>query len=271
MKYVHDTSTKSKRMVKLDISELKDIDVKSVQPELIFQMSLYPTVQGPLGRGVIFDQVNAFFGTLNTSDKAAIIAMLVDIRHQCQSKLATVYLRPCECACDVYAGIVSGFSEQLDKLDLNINLCDKIREFVKTTIDPRYIDDEVFGLTHEEQLDLYTLIILSKMLSPIFVHIMFGMKLYKSIIIRERLTVEMFDGLYVRKYKSTIDKLCVYIEDVCGKQIQESFADPEQDNGKPICMYSKYARLMVRVFVNINLLKEDHVRIETLKRIIDKR
>lgn len=248
----------------LDIKDKKKLD-----PLLTFSINTYVKLNRPkvVGSTVIttedswdvtYGAVNKFFNILATEQKALLAQTIIMMHSDVQEFMISEEMIGLN-------NLMRSLGEQLDELDQEINLCDQLREFVIGNVPigifkgagKRAQDTAALTFEREEVIDLLTITLLCKMLSPLFGTIMKFVSKRIDNKLKEIQCVAIFTKLLSRKYPLLIDKLQNYIQHT----VKNSSKDKEKESMTALAnghdqyrlSYYMYATLLVRQFVNVNL------------------
>lgn len=225
----------------------------------------------------IFSYVNQFFATLPISDQTKIAKTFGIIHHDIIAFFNNIdheFLRLTKFTHDLGAHIVALDQEIADEDPLHFGLCDKLRGFVVahipigdcSTFGTRPQDTEELTFHEEEIIDLITIAVLCKMLTPIFgvmtEYLKRTVESKKSVLTnkksagsskREIHCVPMLTPLFKAKYNVLIDRLHFYIKHTAKRvfkdSVSSSFCGLTDDSMSII----SFAQLMIRNFVNVDL------------------
>ena len=248
----------------LDISDL-DIDEKeALRPLLTFTINTYVKLKAvkpdamfrqPVDNwDITYGSVNLFFNSLNIEDRTKLGKALILMHKDIIDFMTTKELAEIN-------QMTKNLGNILDVLDDEIDLCPKLREFVIENIPvglfsgagKRAQDTEALTFYPDEVIDLLTITLLCKMLSPIFGVIMRYIAKRIDSKLKEIQCVTVFNQLMTKRYAKLINKLTNYINHTLHICFQESPTALMNGYNFDSLTHYMYSALMVRQFVNVNL------------------
>ena len=219
----------------------------------------YNQQSGSLGWEYVFGYVNRFFNTLSDSDKTFIAKAYAVIK-----KSANDYQEEG----NIYkiSDLIKKIAGVLAELDLTINLCPKLSEFVDTYVPIGYMANAGNRPQDRPELTFYkddvravtTITVLCKMLCPIFGTIIHITKKFINSNLKEIHCACILTGIIENRYKDQTEKLKYYIEHVT-KQIHKEDTASALVYGYDMnsLAYHLYCQLLVRQLVNVDLSVKD--------------
>jgi hypothetical protein len=253
--------------VRLDISDLNiettDTELKRLLDEtkdlFIFKTSTYVKLKPGRqddGWNAVFGAINVFMNTLDTNEKIEL-ATCIGYMHD---KIIT-WFKIHDQDMQELEPFIRELGAMLDLLDINIDLCTKLREFVVghmpiglfADAGKRAQDSEDLTFHPDEVIDLMTITLLCKMFSPIFSTLMRSLNKRIDTKMKEIQCASIFSMLFSRRYKPLIVKLEHYIEHTV-KQVTETSLSSLMHgyNDYSLTLHLK-SQLLIRQFVNVDL------------------
>lgn len=249
---------------RLDISDIDLPNKEKLEHLLTFQIATYVKLKKASTRNymndsdnvwnITFASVNRFLNSLEDNDKLAIAQTIVLIH----SSLIEFFKQ--DNLFQINA-LMRDMGEHINNMDLATNICDKLREYVVNNMvvgvykgaGKRAQDSNILTFTPEHVIDLMTITLLCKMLSPLFGVIMKGLDKKIDSKLKETHCVAMLNTLFQRKYKALIEKLQHYIKHVVKQCIDESTSSLMHGYNINSLSFYMYTTLLARQFVNVNL------------------
>ena len=250
--------------------DIKDLDIsedhrKKLEPLLTFSINTYVKLNRPKITGtavittddswdVTYGAVNKFFNTLSIADRTILGQAIIMMHGEIQQFMIDNEIIELN-------NLMEILGNQLDAVDLDIDLCVKLREFVVENVPigifkgagKRAQDTAALTFQREEVVDLLTITLLCKALSPIFGTIMKFVSKRIDNKLKEIQCVSIFTKLLSRKYPKLINKLMNYIQHTIKTCSKESMTALANGHDHFRLSYYMYATLLIRQFVNVNL------------------
>lgn len=249
----------------LDISELDIPDKEKLDPLLTFAINTYVKLNRPKVVGdtvittddswdVTFGSVNIFFNTLSVEQRTIVAKTIIMLHSDVQEFMVNKEMIELNL-------LMQGLGDKLNQLDLEIDLCAKLRLFVIENVPvglfkgagKREQDSDELTFYPDDVLDLLTITLLCKMLCPLFGTIMKFVAKRIDNKLKETQCVAIFTKLLMRKYPKLIVKLMNYIQHTIKACSNESMTALINGHDAYSLSYYMYATLLIRQFVNVNL------------------
>lgn len=249
---------------KLDISDLDIPNKDKIDHLLVFQIATYTKLKKVSTRNYMgnndsawhktFASVNRFLGGLDQHDKTAIAQTIILIH----SEIIDFFQKDDLLQINSF---MRAMGEHIDNLDKATNLCDKLKDYVVNNMvigvykgaGKRAQDSSILTFTPDHVVDLTTIALLCKMLSPLFGVIMKGLDKKIESKLKETHCVAMLNQLLQRKYKTLIEKLQYYITHVIKQCIEETTSSLMHGFNISTLSFYMYTILLARQFVNVDL------------------
>lgn len=246
---------------KLNVPELSDMEeFNRLEPLLIFPVGTYTKLtKNNNGWYMTYGIVNQFLNQLSKEHKVAITATLAAMYRE-----TLVFFN--ENDLTKIQKFIHGLNEKLDMLDQTIDLCTMLRAFIVENVviglfegaGERAQDSDDLTFYPHEVIDLTTLCVLSKMLSPIFGTIMKGLNKKIDNKFRDIHCFFIFTNLLNRRYKKLYEKLQHYVEHTTEQTVKKSSMTLLVYGYNTFSMaYQMFGELLTRQFVNCDLAVKD--------------
>ena len=241
---------------------LKDLFEKN-KNLFLFKSSTYVKLknkQGDGGWNTVFGSVNAFLNTLSNDDKLELAACIAIMHDKCIHWFLEHSGNMIE--------LDSFMREQgklLDLLDSNINLCEKLREYVISYMPiglfegagERAQDSEDLTFRPNEVITLMLITLLCKMFCPIFSVMMKNLSAHIENKYKEQFCATIFTSLFNRKYINLITKLDHYIEHIVKQTTEQTLSALMHGLNSSSLTLQLRCQLLIRQFVNVDLSIKD--------------
>ena len=272
MQYVPFINARGNRDIQLDISNLDIPDKDTYTPMLLFGSTAYTihrnkdkvtTTLNAVQRvtpeqlwDTVFYSVNQFFNAISEDDQIKI-AMILMIMHR---EIDKFILEDNPERISWFMQELGGYLEQLDK---EIDLCPKLEHFADTSIPigdfseagTRAQDSEALTFYRPEVIKLTAIVLLCKMLTPIFGLIMDYLKRVVDTGVKSQHCSHILSKIFFNRYGVLIDKLNNYIVHATETKVQESATMVYNGNTINSLCDKIRAGLFIRNFVNVNLFQ----------------
>lgn len=246
---------------KLMVDELNLPDYDKIKHLLIFNVKTYVKLgknKGPEGWEITFGAVNSFMNSLSIEDKIALTQTIVLMHDDIENFFKTPDLL-------MIQQLTRKLSGHLDALDEQTNICDKLRAYIVQNMPiglfegagKRAQDSEALTFHQDEVIDLMTITLMCKMLSPLFSSIMQHLNKQIDNHLKETHCVAIFTNLFRRKYSRLIEKLQNYIKHTVKQVSEESLTSLVYGYDEFSLSYYMFGQLLVRQFVNVDLSIRD--------------
>lgn len=209
---------------------------------------------------VTYASINKFFSSLNKEDKQKVAAFILLFHKEIKDSNITDNL-------DKLPQVLNQLSVLVDSMDQQLKLCDKLREFVCNNLPigiyeaagTRAQDTPELTFVRQEVIDLTTIALLCKMLSPVFGEIMRCVFKQIDTKSKEIQCVSILNNLLNRRYIDLITKLQDnYISHILkgnsNDKDNQSMTIIFHGHSKSSLIYYMFATLLVRQFVNVDLV-----------------
>ena len=245
----------------LFVPELKEMpEYEKIVPLLTFPVSTYTklTKNGD-GWGMTYGIVNQFLSQLSEEHKIAIAATLAAMHRE-----IIVFFN--ENDLTKIQSFIHGLNEKLDRLDQTIDLCGQLHQYIVENVTiglfegagERAQDSDDLTFRPAEVIDLTTICVLSKMLSPIFGTIMRSLNKKIDNKFRDLHCFYIYTNLLNRRYRALYKKLEHYVEHTTEQTVKKESMSLLVNGYNIFSMaHQMLGELLVRQFVNCDLTVKD--------------
>lgn len=259
MEFVRNTKS-GELCTTLNISELSGMaHYDQIEPLMTFKVGTYTKLKESDGWFMVYGIVNQFMNQMTQEHKEALVVILAAMHRDIikffgQNDLSKINI------------FIKELNDKLDKLDIAIDLCSQIRKYIVENIKiglfkgagERAQDSDDLTFYPDEVIDLTTICVLCKLMSPIFGTIMKNLNKQVDNKFREIHCFYIFTSLLDRRYKRLYEKLDHYVTHTT----KQSLHDPSLTMllyGFSITSMSHQmmAELLTRQFVNCDLMVDD--------------
>ena len=255
---------------KLEVKSLDIPQLANIGQYLTFKVSVYAKLNSLKQEKRLFGSdykswshtfatVNHFLSLLSHDDKCEILYALA-LMHQ---DIVEFFVKE---ETDDLTKLTDKLSDYCNDLDLAINLCDKLRQYaidhVPIGLMPnagnRPQDSAKLTFYPEEVKTLMSIVILCKLLTPIFGVLMENLLDKVDIRSKEGCCATILTKLFDRKYHVLIDKLKHYIGHIVRLQCKDDTTSALMHGCDSYSLsHSMYSQLLIRQFVNVPLLRDN--------------
>lgn len=249
---------------KLHIPELALPNKENLEHLLLFQVTTYVKLKnrGADGKADSWDStfsaVNRFMFTLPEEHKICLAQTIILIHSELLEFFAKGELIHIH-------QLLRNISVRVDDLDKAIDLCDRLRAFVVSTMvvglyegaGKRAQDSAALTFLPDQVTELMAITLLCKMMCPLFGVLMVLLDKQIDNKLKEVHCVAIFRDLFVRKHGPLIEKLQNYIAHTVKKYLAETTSSMMHGYTLTTAGYFMYANLLIRQLVNVNLNVRD--------------
>lgn len=253
---------------KLDISDIKLEEEDRIKELLIFKMTSYDKLNR-------LNKVEKLFGSNYACWNDTFAAVnkfltLTDYKTKCEVVYALTLMHTDIIEFFAEEGdhdvsiLTRQLSDKMNRLDMNCNLCDKLRDFVVEHIPiglmpnagKRPQDTDRLTFYPDDVTTLMSITLLCKLMSPIFGAMITYLIKQINIRIKESCCVAIFTDLFDRKFSVIIDKLKNYISHTVNNQFKEDSTRALMHGYDTFSLsHAMYSQLLIRQFVNVPLVR----------------
>ena len=280
MRYVPecvDDSSK-KYCIRLSTKGLDIPNFENIKHLLVFQTSTFKKLEvngnDPIIWESLFGIINMFFNTLSKDDQTTLTTHMVLLHSSINEFIQTEHM-------EKFSDFINQKSVEVSDNNNAMDLCGKLYKFVEKTIHIKDDPDIGTGAQHTEELTfekhqvllVLTITLLCKLYSPISGIIMTNIKGPIDCKLKEMHASALFKILLSEHYQTLTDKMWFYIKNQINKIFKETYSTiffawtPNK-----LADYI-FASLLVRNFINIDLLNRDSnimvYMVVTCKKIIE--
>lgn len=266
MKYVAG-NTNDKLFLDLNGVDFKNVSfIKNAISENILTFSigsygkLKKKINDTVNWSIVFDPVNRFFARLENDDKAEIAAAIIEMHAIMTVKFSVLN----ETNKFIILQVAHELSQKYKELDDKIDLVSKLRQFVVEElpmadcrgVGSRPQDTPELTFNEDDVINVMTIVMLCKLIAPIFGLFMFYIKDIVDVQAKERHCAIILNDILASRYKQLFLKLQNYIAHTVDKKMSKT-----GDNvsaiycGKTNNTMSQFImdNVLVRNFVNVDM------------------
>ena len=280
MRYIPEcVDTESKKYcIRLSTKGLDIPNYDTVKPLLTFQTSTFKKLEvngnDPVIWESLFGIINMFFNTLSKDDQTTLTTHLILLHKSINNFIKTQDM-------EKFSDFINEQSIEINNNDNAMNLCGKLYKFISKTIVLKEDKEIGEGAQHTEELTfrteqvrlVLTITVLCKLYSPISGIIMTNIKGPIDCKLKEMHASALFKTLLREKYQALSDKIWFYIKNQINKIFKETYSTVFFAWTPNKLADYIFASLLVRNFINIDLLNRDSnimvYMVVTCKKIIE--
>lgn len=244
----------------LNISELKDMaHYDQIEPLMTFHAGTYVKLKESDGWFMVYGIVNQFMNQMSREHKEALVVILAAMHRDIikffgQNDLSKINI------------FIKGLNDKFNELDMAIDLCTQLRQYIVENVaiglfkgaGERAQDSDDLTFYPDEVVDLTTICVLCKLMSPIFGTIMKNLNKQVDNKFREIHCFYIFTSLLERRYKRLYEKLEHYVTHTTKQTINNpSLTLLLYGFSKTSMSHQMFAELITRQFVNCDLMVKD--------------
>ena len=245
----------------LKVSELSNMPhYEQIEPLLTFHVGTYTKLKdGSDGWFMVYGIVNKFMNSLSEEHKTALTVILAAMHRDIikffnEKDLSKINI------------FIHSLNDKLNELDIAIDLCTQLRQYIVENVTiglfkgagERAQDSDALTFYPEEVIDLTTICVLSKLMSPIFGTIMKHLNKQIDNKYREIHCFYIFTSLLERRYKRLYEKLEHYVQHTTEQTVNKASLTLLLYGFSSSSMaHQMTAELITRQFVNCDLMVKD--------------
>lgn len=204
----------------------------------------------------VFRPIHAFFDICTHEERVALATMYLNMHYDILDKL-----RVTEDVQQNISEVTTGLSKYLAEVDSRIDIVGKLRRIVDETIPvpmfnnigDRPQDSEEMTFHRESVLELATVVLLSKLMTPIFGVFIERCKKKMDTALKELHTVGILKDIFENRFRCIVLKLKNFLFNLIKPHVKDEIKYVYHGYTLYLVVEQIFAAIVVRRFVNVNL------------------